>query len=197
MIRRTRALPAVVFATVLTLALAGCGGGTAAPSASPTATASPAPTPTDTPQPEPTPTETVAPANLPTDCGTLATPDVWNEAVGDLTLQSDGEGFTRPAPDNATLVLGCDWIVGDSTGILLLISTADPADVAAAVTTLPGLGYSCGVSDDFGADFCELDGGAPDTEELIVARDGVWIYMQTSNRNGRALLSGIATQIWG
>lgn len=194
----TRRIPTLSIAAVaLTVALTGCDGGASGPSASPTPTASPSPTSTPTPEPEPAPTETIAPANLPTDCGSLATPDVWNEAVGDLTLQSDGEGFTRPAPDGAALVLGCDWIVGDSTGILLLISTAEPADVAAAVTTLPGLGYSCGVSDDFGAEFCELDGGAPDTEQLIVARDGVWIYMQTSNRNGRALLSGIATQIWG
>jgi ABC-type transport system substrate-binding protein len=197
MTSRARSFTTVVLAAILAVALAGCGGGTAGPSASPTTTASPTQTPTATPEPDPTPTDTIAPANLPTDCGTLATPDVWNEAVGDLTLQSDGEGFTRPAPENATLALGCDWIVGDSTGILLLISTAAPADVAAAVTTLPGLGYSCAVSDDFGADFCQLDGGAPDTEEMIVARDGVWIYMQTSNRNGRALLSGIATQIWG
>ena len=52
-------------------------------------------------------------------------------------------------------------------------------------------------SDDFGATFCELPGSAPDTEEMIVARDDVWIYMSTSNRNGRAFLSDIATQIWG
>lgn len=197
MTRRTRALSTVVIAAVLAVALSACAGGSGGPTASPTATPSSSSTPTATPDPTPTETPTLAPANLPTDCGTLATPDVWNEAVGDLTLQGDGEGFTRPSPENATLVLGCDWIVGDTTGILLLISTAAPDDVAAAVTTLPGLGYTCSVSDDFGADYCELDGGAPDTEELIVARDGVWIYMQTSNRNGRALLSGIATQIWG
>ncbi len=196
MISRTRVLSTVVLATVLAAALAGCGGGTAGPSASPT-TASPSPTATPTPTPTPTETETVAPANLPTDCSTLATPDVRNEAIGDLTLQGDGVGFVRPVPANATLVLGCDWIVGDSTGMLLLISTAPPADVATAVTTLPGLGYSCGVSDDFGADYCQLDGGAPDTEEMIVARDGVWIYLSTSNRNGRAFLSDIATGIWG
>ena len=199
MSRRTRTLSTVVFTAVLAASLVGCGGGTPGPSASPTATAAPSPsaTPTPTPEPEPTPTETVAPANLPTDCNALATPDVSQEAIGDLTLQGDGVGFIRPVPANATLVLGCDWIVGDSTGILLLISTAAPADVAEAVTTLPGLGYTCGVADDFGADYCQLDGGAPDTEEMIVARDGVWIYMSTSNRNGRALLSGIATQIWG
>ena len=195
---RVRTLSMIVFAAVLAAALTGCGGGSGGPTASPS---SPSPTktatPTPTPTPTPEPTETVAPADLPTDCNTLATPDVRAAAIGDLTLQSDGVGFVRPAPANATLVLGCDWIVGDSTGMLLLISTASPGDVATAVTTLPGLGYSCSVSDDFGADFCQLEGSAPDTEEMIVARDGVWIYMQTSNRNGRALLSGIATQIWG
>lgn len=195
---RTRTLSTVVFAAVLAAALSGCGGGSGGPSASPS---SPSPTktatPTPTPTPTPEPTETVAPANLPTDCNTLATPDVRQAAIGDLTLQSDGVGFIRPAPANATLVLGCDWIVGDSTGMLLLISTATPADVAAAVTTLPGLGYSCGVSDDFGADFCQLPGSSPDTEEMIVARDGVWIYLSTSNRNGRAFLSDIASGIWG
>ena len=194
---RRRTLSTIVFAAVLAAALTGCSGGSAAPSASP----SPSPTKTATPSPTPTPTatpdDTVAPANLPTDCNTLATPDVRQAAIGDLTLQSDGVGFVRPAPANATLVLGCDWIVGDSTGMLLLISTAAPTDVAAAVTTLPGLGYQCGVSDDFGADFCQLEGSAPDTEEMIVARDGVWIYLSTSNRNGRAFLSDIATGIWG
>jgi len=193
---RRRTLSTIVFAAVLAAALTGCSGGSAAPSASP----SPSPTKTATPSPTPTPTatpdDTVAP-NLPTDCNTLATPDVRQAAIGDLTLQSDGVGFVRPAPSNATLVLGCDWIVGDSTGMLLLISTAAPTDVAAAVTTLPGLGYQCGVSDDFGADFCQLEGSAPDTEEMIVARDGVWIYLSTSNRNGRAFLSDIATGIWG
>jgi hypothetical protein len=194
----THSLTAIVFAAVLTAALAGCGGGSGTPTPSPT-TPSPTKTatPTPTPTPTPVPTETVAPANLPTDCNTLATPDVRAAAIGDLTLQGDGVGFTRPVPANATLVLGCDWIVGDSTGMLLLISTAAPADVAAAVTTLPGLGYECAVSDDFGADFCQLPGSGPDTEEMIVARDGVWIYLSTSNRNGRAFLSDIASGIWG
>jgi hypothetical protein len=197
---RTRTLSTIVFAAVLAAALTGCSGGSTAPSASPSSpspTNTASPTPTATPTPTPTPDDTVAPANLPTDCNTLATPDVRQAAIGDLTLQSDGVGFVRPAPANAALVLGCDWIVGDSTGMLLLISTAAPADVAAAVTTLPGLGYQCGVSDDFGADFCQLEGSAPDTEEMIVARDGVWIYLSTSNRNGRAFLSDIATGIWG
>ena len=193
---RTRTLSTILAAAAVTLALNGCAGGSGGPTASPT-TASPTQAPTATPTPTPEPTETVAPANLPTDCSTLATPAVRAEAIGDLTLQSDGAGFVRPAPANATLVLGCDWIVGDSTGMLLLISTAAPSDVAEAVTTLPGLGYECSFSDDFGADFCQLEGSAPDTEEMIVARDGVWIYLSTSNRNGRAFLSDIATGIWG
>lgn len=195
---RTRTVTTIVFAAVLAAALAGCGGGsgTATPSPStpsPTKSATPTPTPTTTP----VSTDTAPAANLPTDCNTLATPEVRQAAIGDLTLQSDGVGFIRPVPANATLVLGCDWIVGDSTGMLLLISTAAPAAVAAAVTTLPGLGYECGVSDDFGADFCQMEGSGPDTEEMIVARDGVWIYLSTSNRNGRAFLSDIASGIWG
>ena len=97
----------------------------------------------------------------------------------------------------ATLALGCDWIVGDATGILLLISTAPQDAVATAADALPGEGWSCGFSDDFGATFCQLPGANADTEEMIVAREGVWIYMSTSNRNGRAFLSDIATQIWG
>ncbi|SFS06763.1 hypothetical protein SAMN04487846_2150 [Microbacterium sp. cf046] len=192
-----RTLSTLAFATVLAAALAGCGGGGGTPTASPTTKPTPTQTATPTPTPTPTPTETVAPANLPTDCNTLATPAVREEAIGDLTLQSDGVGFVRPAPENATLVLGCDWIVGDSTGMLLLISTATPDAAAAAVATLPAMGYACGVSDDFGANFCQLAGDGPDTEEIIITRDGVWIYLSTSNRNGRAFLSDIATGIWG
>lgn len=195
---RVRTMSTIVFAAVLAAALTGCGDGSAGPSASPsTPSPSATPSPTSASTPTASPVDTVAPANLPRDCNTLATPEVRLAAIGDLTLQSDGVGFVRPAPSNATLVLGCDWIVGDSTGMLLLISTAAPADVAAAVTTLPGLGYQCSVSDDFGADFCQLEGSAPDTEEMIVARDGVWIYLSTSNRNGRAFLSDIAAGIWG
>lgn len=190
-----RSFPLLALALLSAVALVGCGG-TSTPSASSSTTSttsSPSATPVATVTSEPT-TDPVA---LPTDCNSLGTAAVRQEAIGDLTLQSDGVGFVRPAPADATLALGCDWIVGDSTGMLLLISTAEPDAVAAAVTTLPGLGYTCGVSDDFGADFCQLEGSAPDTEEMIVAREGVWIYLSTSNRNGRAFLSDIASQIWG
>jgi hypothetical protein len=196
---RTRIL-STVFATAagtaaLVAVLSACAGGDAGPTASPTTSASVSSSPSQSPSP--TPTETIAPAVLPTDCNDLGTPESRQEAVGDMTLQSDGVGFVRPAPENATLALGCDWIVGDATGMLLLISTATPDEVATAVTTLPGLGYTCQVSDDFGADFCELPGANADTEEMIVARDDVWIYLSTANRSGRAFLSDIAQQIWG
>jgi hypothetical protein len=197
MMFRTRALPVIVLATLAVATLSGCAGGSTAPTASPTPTATVSPTPTPTPTPEPEPTETTAPANLPTDCDALGSGSVREEAVGDLTLQGDGSGLTRPAPDGATLVLGCEWIVGDATGIVVLISTAPADAVTAAAGSLPDEGYTCGVSDDFGATYCYLDASTPDTEESITARDDVWIYMSTSNRNGRAFLSDIATQIWG
>lgn len=190
-----RFFPLLALVALTATALVGCGG-TATPSGSSTTVSS-----TTVPMPTVTVTETAEPTTdpvvLPTDCNSLGTAAVRQETIGDLTLQSDGVGFVRPSPADATLALGCDWIVGDSTGMLLLISTADPAAVTTAVATLPGLGYTCGVSDDFGADFCQLAGSTPDTEEMIVARDGVWIYLSTSNRNGRAFLSDIASQIWG
>ena len=195
---RSRVLPVMFLSALVVTVLTACGGGTptAVPTTAAPTTAVPA-TATPTTSPEPEPTETTAPAALPTDCKALGTESVRQETIGDLTLQSDGTGFVRPEPDGSTLVLGCDWIVGDATGILLLISTGSADAVAAAAGSLPGEGYSCGVSDDFGATFCQLPGATPETEKMVVARDGVWIYMSTSNRNGRAFLSDIATQIWG
>jgi hypothetical protein len=193
---RARLLHTVAVLAVATAALVGCGGGGEAPptSAAPTS-AAPTPEPSS-PSPTPEPAAD-PPATLPTDCGALASEQTRAEAVGDMTLQSNGDGFVRPAPEGATLALGCDWIVGDATGMLLLISTADAAAVQAAVATLPAQGYSCQVSDDFGADFCDLPGSGENTEEMIVARDDVWIYLSTVNRNGRAFLSEIVSGIFG
>lgn len=42
-----------------------------------------------------------------------------------------------------------------------------------------------------------MTGDNPSEEDAVVARDGVWIYLETYNRNGNAFLSDIATQIWG
>lgn len=201
MIRLAGRLPAVAAgAVIVTAGLAGCGGGagTATPSSSPTTSSSPATSASASPSPsvapEPSPTSS---AVLPTDCNTLASAGTRAETVGDMTLQSNGEGFVRPAPAGATLALGCDWIVGDATGVLLLISTATPEAVTAALATLPAQGYTCQTSDDFGAQFCTLPGANAETEEMIVAREGVWIYLSTANRNGRAFLSEIVQGIFG
>src|SRR3546814_6626106 len=126
---------------------------------------------------------------LPTDCDTRASDATRAEAVGDMTLQGDGVGFVRPAPAGAELALGCDWIVGDATGMLLLISTADPSAVTDAVAALPAEGYTCQVSDDFGADFCVLTGTGTDTEEMIVAREGVRSEEHTSELQSLMRLS--------
>lgn len=212
-----RALRAVACSVALVGVLAGCGGGaggTTAPTvtvwASPTLTPSPTTSaPTTPPAATPKPTATASasatatapapakPVTLPTKCSALGSKAERQKAVGDMTLQSNGVGFVRPVPAKAKLALGCDWIVGDSTGMLLLLSTAAPANVSAEVKKMPARGYTCSVSDDFGADFCQKKGSGPNTEEMIVAREGIWLYLSTSNRSGRAFLSSIATQLWG
>lgn len=190
-----RVSSAAIAVIAVALVLVGCASGGESPTTSHTASTSPSGSPSASPEPSSSPSAS-ATVILPTDCTDLATPDTWQAAVGDMTLQSDGDGFVRPAPAGATLALGCDWIVGDATGMLLLISTATPEAVTAAAGDLPAQGYTCQVSDDFGADFCVLPGPGPDTEEMIVARDGVWIYLSTVNRNGRAFLSEIVSSIF-
>ncbi|MCR2763649.1 hypothetical protein NQ152_09020 [Microbacterium sp. zg.B48] len=197
--RRTSplALSTFVLAGVLAVTLSACAGGSATPTASPTS----APTPTQTAEPEPTPTEpaapTVAPANLPTDCTTLGTDMSRQDTVGDMTLQSDGTGFEREAPQNAQLALGCDWILDEVAGVLLLISTADAAAVSAAADALPAEGWTCGVADDFGAAYCYIEpADMAGVQQTVVARDDVWVYLETYQRDGNAFLSDIASQIW-
>ncbi|WP_322412036.1 hypothetical protein [Microbacterium invictum] len=197
MSQRPRSLTVIAGAALALALLAGCA---PEPAPSPTSTAtqseSPSESPSESASASPSASATST-ASIPTECDELGSEASRQEMVGDMTLQSDGQGFVRPAPDGATLVLGCDWIVGDATGLLVLISTATPEAVTAAIATLPEEGYTCQVSDDFGAQFCELPGAGPDTEEIVVARDDVWIYYAPVNRNGRAFLSDIASQIFG
>ena len=191
----TRFVSIAVGAIVAVAALSGCASET--PSGDEPSASASAPQPEQSAA-EPTPTDDeVVTATFPTDCLALGTAETREETVGDMTLQGDGEGFVRPAPDGATLELGCDWIVGDATGVLLLISSASPDAVTQALTTLPAEGYTCQPAEDFGAQFCDLPGDGADTEEMIVARDDVWIYMSTANRNGRAFLSDIVQGIFG
>lgn len=192
----------VLVLALATLVLAGCGGSDPTPSVSsePSASAEPSTEPEPSveppPTPDPEPTQGPAPITLPTDCGALASGPTHAAAVGDMTLQSDGVGFVRPAPDGATLALGCDWIAGEATGMLLLISTADPTAVASAAAAMPADGYSCDFSGAMSAEFCELPGGAAHTEQLIVAREGVWIYLSSVNRDARDFLAEIVSDIF-
>jgi hypothetical protein len=198
---RVRTLSTFALLAVIAGFLTGCGasaGLSAAPSTpSPTITASPTPTAT----PTPTPTATIAPVTLPTDCATIGTPESRAAVLDGLNFQGgDYSQFVRPVPANATLALGCDWFVGDATGLLILISTAPAADVAAAAAALPADGFSC-TTDDFGAPVCQQT--TPNTQypvdsvETIVAREGVWVYMQTSNLDGTPLLSDVVDGIFG
>jgi hypothetical protein len=193
LIRRTRLLTAALAIAGAAVVLTGCASGSAAPT--PTQTASS--TPTKSATPSSTPTASAASFTIPADCAAVGTSASRADTVDGMTMQSDGTGFVRPAPEGATLKLGCDWIVGDTTGILLLISTATPAAVTAGVAQVTADGYTCQVADDFGAQFCTKPGTGADSEDTVVARDDLWIYMETSNVNGRALLSDLATQIFG
>lgn len=196
--RRTTILTGILALAGATIILTGCGGGSGA------ATPTPTPTPTATTvAPSPTPTSapssaapTAAAANIPASCDAVGSAMSRSETVDGMTVQDHGEGFVRPSPQGATLALGCDWIVGDSTGILLLISTASPAQVTAAVSGLPGQGFTCQVSDDFGAQYCTKPGTGDDSEDAVVARDGTWIYLESHNVNARALLSALSSQVF-
>lgn len=193
--RRTAAL--VTALVVAGSSLAGCASGT--PAAAPTVTVTVTPTATVAPAPTQSPTQSAKTAVVPQSCDAVGTAATRAATVDGMTNQDDGTGFTRPAPDGATLALGCDWIVGDATGILLLISEATPAAVTAAVATLPGLGYTCSTAR-AGNPLCTttVQGaqGSPNAVETIYARDNIWIYMSASNIDGGQLLSDLAVQMW-
>ena len=169
---RARALSAIVLATVdrrrcLRMLAVDLRSPTQTPT--PTATATPTQTPTpDTSTPDPT----AAPSDIPTDCNALGTASVRQRGRRRPDLQSDGVGCVRPAPANATLVLGCDWIVGDTTGMLLLISTAPPPTSPRPSRRFRRWATECGASEDFGAKFSSWWAMRPDTEEIIVAAGG-------------------------
>lgn len=188
-----RRTPTLILAAAAALVLAGCAP-SGVPTPSPTS-AAPAPSQTATPTPTPTPT---AQAMLPTDCGQVGTAATRAATVDQLNLQGDGTGFVRPAPDGATLALGCDWFAGDATGVLLLISTVDAAAAASYLPSLPGLGYACAPSE--GGQTCTMttpNSQYPiDSLETIVSRGDVWIYMSTSNIDGATLLSDLESSIW-
>lgn len=194
--RRWRSAAAV--AALLAIAgLAGCVPEQATPVASATAT----PTVTvATPSPTPTPTASETPAsvaaNIPASCDDLGTASSRDETVGNLTAQH-AEGFLRPSPPNATTKLSCNWIQEEAAAVLIIISTASDADVSTGLQQLASDGYQCQAAQDFGAQYCMRPGDAATSEDVVVARDDVWIYLETVNVNARAWLSDIAAQIYG
>lgn len=191
-------IAAGIAAGLLALVLSGCGGsGSSEPTGTPTPTATATPTATISP----TPTPTVVPAVLPTDCAQVGTAATRAATVDQMTEYGDAAEFTRPVPPGATLALGCNWIAGDATGYLLLISQADAAAAQTyAESTLPADGYTCQVGD-APAYICTqtLTGTVEpvDTLETIYVRDGAWIYQAATNTDGESLLTELVASIWG
>ncbi|MDQ1206140.1 hypothetical protein QE377_002499 [Microbacterium sp. SORGH_AS 862] len=188
------------FIVGLSLVVAGC---TATPDPPPS-TSAPAPSPST---PTPTASVTLAPspqppsAQIPADCGAVGSAATRAATVDQMTEYGDAAQFTRPVPPDASLVLGCNWIVGDATGYLLLISRADADEAQSyAESTLPSEGYSCQVGDEPAFICTHTIGGTTypvDSVETIYVRDGVWIYQSASNTDGEALLTDLVAAVWG
>lgn len=194
--RRGKSLAAVA-ALMTIVGLAGCVPEQATPVASETSTptvtvATPSPTPT----PTPTATSASVAANIPASCDDLGTASSRAETVGGLTAQH-ADGFVRPSPPNATTKLSCNWIQEEAAAVLIIVSTASDADVSSGLAQLTSEGYQCQAAQDFGAQYCTRPGDAASSEDVVVARDDVWIYLETVNVNARAWLSDIAAQIYG
>lgn len=189
---RSRLAPAA--AVIGILLLAGC-----APTPEPSSTPSAAASENDGASAEPTVSTESAIANVPTDCAAVGTAESRADTVDQLTLQGDGVGFERPVPEGATLLLGCDWFAGDTTGLLLLISEVDPAAAEAYVATLPDQGYTC-VTGDAGNPVCQMVTPSSeypvDTVETITSREDIWIYSSSTNLDADMLLSDLNQQIW-
>jgi len=181
--------------------LTGCVPDSSTPSASPTSAApetpsvsvsTAAPTPSDSAATS-APVDPSTPASIPTSCDDLGTATTRQQTVGDLQPQHSS-GFVRTAPANATTALACDWIKDESAGVLLIISTAAPADVTTGLAGLAGQGYTCQAAEEFGAQYCMKT--ETQSEDVVVARGDVWIYLETVNVNARAWLSEIVAQIF-
>ncbi|WP_128218466.1 hypothetical protein [Microbacterium enclense] len=194
--RRWRSVAAVV-AVIAVAGLTGCVPEEAAPVESASSTPS---ITVEMPSSTPTPSESDAgasvAANIPASCDDLGIASSRDETVGDLTAQH-ADGFVRPAPPNAATKLSCNWIQEEAAAVLLIISTASDAEVTTGLDGLASEGYQCQPAQDFGAQYCSRPGDAADSEDVIVACDDVWIYLETVNVDARAWLSDIAAQIYG
>lgn len=194
--RTTLSAAALAGSLLLAIGMAGCAPEATAPDpTTPTASAPPSPTQT----PTPTPTEAPTGASIPQSCADVGSPQTREATVDQMVLQSDGTDFVRPAPPSAQLALGCDWIQGEASGVLLLISTTDADDTDDYVSNLPSEGWDCSATE-VDTPICTMS--TPNaqygftTEETILTQDDVWIYLAASNVDGQTLLSDLRTQIF-
>lgn len=194
--RRSRGVVAGAILMAI-VGLAGCVPDEVTPVASSTPTPSvTVVTPSETPRPSATATSASAAANIPASCGDLGTATSRDETVGALSAQH-ADGFVRPAPTNATTVLSCNWIQEEAAAVLLIVSTASDADVAQGLESLASEGYQCQAAQDFGVQYCTRPSDTVTNEDVVVARDDVWVYLETVNVNARGWLSDITAQIFG
>lgn len=183
------------------LLLTACTAGERPPAASPDATSSASATPTPSgslrpsaePTPEPEPEPEASTGRIPADCALVGSSTTRAATLDQMTLQGDGNGFVRPAPSGARLILGCDWIEGEASGYLLLISETDAASADAAIAALPADGWTCGAGVEDGDICTRTSSGAT---ESIVSRAGVWLYQSAVNTDGEALLADLGRSIW-
>lgn len=175
--------------------LTGCASGAGAPAASDTPVASPTAS-VASPTASTPAVPSSSPAALPASCDDLGTAETRQQTVGGLTAQH-ADGFVRPSPANATTVLSCNWIQEEAAAVLLIVSTAPAADITAGLEGLGAQGFECQPSQDFGAQYCAKTSDTPETEDVVVAGDGKWLYLETVNINARPWLSEITSQIFG
>ena len=89
------------------------------------------------PNPHPAPAaERAASVSILRSCDGLGTAATREQTVGDLTAQH-ADGSVRPAPQNATTDLSCDWIQEEAAAVLRVISGASAADVESGVASMP------------------------------------------------------------
>ncbi|MDZ8201996.1 hypothetical protein RZO50_10755 [Microbacterium sp. SSW1-59] len=101
----------------------------------------------------------------------------------------------RKASASAAYGLGCDWILEEVAGVLLLISDVDAADAAAHVSDLAAQGWTCEETGD--ETICTTgDPTAGEPVSTIVSRDETWIFVDAYNVDAEPLISDLIAQMW-
>ncbi|MCL2849850.1 MAG: hypothetical protein FWE61_07390 [Micrococcales bacterium] len=150
-------------------------------------------------EPQTTAAGPTVPVNLPTDCAAVGS------ALAGVELYDESADLVQPAPSGASVALGCEWAGGEVAGVTLVVSTASPEAVSDAAGGLADLGFTCDA--DLGGQLCIVTEDAPvsldgiDTtialQEIVFARNGVWVYVATAETDGQALAREVAAEIFG